>query len=71
MTARCLHACNFRERASVGSDGLRNGLVIDELTFAMAGDEFGLAENLEMVRDGCGGNAAHGDDIATVHAVGG
>ena len=31
----------------------RNGLVVDELPFAAADDEFGLAENLEMVRDSC------------------
>ena len=37
--------------ASVSFDGLRNGLVIDELAFASAHDEFGLAENLQMVRD--------------------
>ncbi len=47
-----------------------NGLVIDELPFAAAGDEFGLAENLEMVRNGRGGDAAHRDDVATVHSVG-
>ena len=46
-------SCDFRERASVGCDGFRNGLAVDELPFAAADDEFGLAENLEMVRDSC------------------
>ena len=63
-------SCDFRERASVGCYGFGNGLVIDELPLAAASDEFGLAENLEMVRDGRGGDAAHGDDVATVHSVG-
>src|SRR5216683_1172325 len=61
---------DFRKRASVGCDGFRNGLVIDELPFAAADDEFGLAENLEMVRDSRGGDTAHGNNLATVHAVG-
>ena len=47
-----LHAsCDCCERASVGCDGFSNGLVVDEVPFAAADDEFGLAENLEMVRD--------------------
>jgi hypothetical protein len=49
--AYCFHAsCDFRERASVGCHGSTNCLVVDELSFAPADDEFGLAENLEMMR---------------------
>ena len=63
-------ARDFCERPSIGCDGVAEGLAIDELAFAAAGDEFGLAENLEMVRDSRGGDAAHRDDVATVHSVG-
>jgi len=62
-------SCDFPERASVGCDGFRNGLVIDELSFAAAGDEFRFAENLEMVRDSRAGDTAHGDELATAHVV--
>src|SRR4030088_611616 len=61
---------DFRKRTSVGCDGFRNSLVIDELPFPPAYDEFGFAENLEMVRDSRGGQAAHGYDLATVDAFG-
>jgi len=40
---------------------------IDELAFASAHDEFGLAENLQMLRDRRGRDPAHRDDLATVH----
>src|SRR6266567_1574642 len=63
-------ACDSGKRASVGRDSFRNGLAIDELPFAAAGDEFGLTEDLEMVRDGRRGHAAHGDDLATGHLAG-
>jgi len=66
----CLAARDFRECLSVGCDGFGDGLAIDELPFAAAGDEPGFAENLEMVRDGCGGHAAHRDNLATAHVVG-
>jgi hypothetical protein len=38
-----------------------DGLAVDELPFAAAGGQFSLAENLEMVRDGRGADAAHGN----------
>ena len=63
-------ARDFCERPSIGCDGVAESLAIDELAFAAAGDEFGLAENLEMVRDSCGGDAAHRDDVATAYLVG-
>src|SRR5712692_10344219 len=59
------------ERPRVGCNGFGDGLVIDELPFAAAGDQPGFAQNLEMVRDGCGGHAAHGDDLAAGHAAAG
>jgi hypothetical protein len=63
-------ARDFCERPSIGCDGVAESLAIDELAFAAAGDEFGLAENLEMVRDSGGGDAAHRDDVATAYSVG-
>jgi hypothetical protein len=60
----------FRERPRVGCDGFGDGPAINELAFATAGDQPGFAQNFEMVRDGCGGHAAHRDDLATVHVVG-
>ena len=45
-------------------------MAVDELPIAAADDEFGLAEDLEMVRDGRRGHAAHGDDLATGHVAG-
>src|ERR1700730_11870435 len=62
---------DFRERTSVACDGFWNGLVIDELPFAPGGNEFCLAENLEMVRDSRRSDATHGDDLPTGHAIGG
>src|SRR5947209_926635 len=62
-----LAARDFRQRPRVGYDGFGDSLAIDELPFAAAGDQPGFAQNLEMVRDGCGGHAAHRDDLATVH----
>ena len=41
-----------------------------QLPFAAASDEFGRTEDLEVVRDGRRGHAAHGDDLATGHVVG-
>lgn len=61
---------DFRERTAVGCDGFRDGMVIDELSFAATDDELSLAENLQMVRDSRGGQAAHGYDLATVDAFG-
>src|SRR5712692_7934839 len=61
----------FREGPRVSFDGFRDGLAVDELALAAAGDQPGFAQNLEMVRDGCGGHAAHGDDLAAGHAAAG
>jgi hypothetical protein len=63
-------ARDFRERPRIGRDGFGDGLAVDELPFAAAGDEPGFAQNLEMVRDGCGGNAAHRNDLAAIHLLG-
>ena len=63
-------ARDFCERPSIGCDGVAESMAIDELAFAAAGDEFGLAENLEMVRDSRGGDAAHRDDVTTAYSVG-
>src|SRR5256885_577171 len=69
--ARCPPASgDFRERASVGCNSFRNSLAVDELPFAAAGDEFGLTEDLEVVRDGRRGHSAHRDDLATGHVAG-
>ena len=67
---RFRRSSDFRKGASIGRDGFRNGLVIDKLPFTAAGDEIRLAENLEMVRDSGGGDAAHRDDVATAYSVG-
>ena len=70
-TPRCLLAArDFRERPRVSCDGVGDGLAIDELPLATAGDQPGFAQNFKMVRNGGGGHAAHRDDLATVHVVG-
>ena len=68
--ACCFRASgNLRKLTSVGCDGSRNCLVINELPLAPAGDEVSFAQDLEMVRDSRGRHAAHRDDLATVHVV--
>src|ERR1700730_19276368 len=65
---RCFPAArDFRERPRVGCDGFGECLTKDELPFTAAGDQPGFTQNLEMVRDGCGGHAAHRDDFAAIH----
>jgi hypothetical protein len=63
-------ASDFRERPCVSCDGFRHGLAIDELPFAAALDQPGFAQNLQMVRNGCGSNAAHRNDLAAIHVLG-
>ncbi len=70
MVCCFLAARDSRERPRVGCDGFRDGPAIDELPFAVAGDQPGFAQNLEMVRDSCGGHVSHRDDLATVHVFG-
>jgi hypothetical protein len=41
---------DFRERPRVGVDGFGDGLAIDELPFAAAGDQPSFAQNFEMER---------------------
>src|SRR5260370_5892157 len=60
----------FREGPQVSFDGFRDGLAVDELPLAAAGDQPGFAENLEMVRHGCGSHAAHGNDFSAIHMFG-
>src|ERR1700747_557219 len=60
-----------RESARVSRDGFGEGPAVDELPFAPARDQPGLAQNLEMVRYGGGSHPAHRNDVATVHAIGG
>src|SRR5258707_11754693 len=61
---------HFRQRLRVGCDGFGDGLAIDKLPFAAAGDQPGVAQNLEVVRNGCRGHAAHRDDLAAIHMFG-
>jgi hypothetical protein len=61
---------DFGERLRIGGDRRGNGVAVDELAFAPAGDESGFAEDLEMMRDGCGSHATHGDNFAASHVVG-
>src|SRR5260370_35344856 len=61
----------LREGPQVSFDGFRDGLAVDELPLAAAGDQPSFAENLEMVRHGCGSHAAHGNDFSTIHIFGG
>src|SRR5216684_5665487 len=60
----------FREGPRVSFDGFRDGLAVDELPLAAAGDQPGFAENLEMVRHGCGSDPAHGNDFSAIHMFG-
>src|SRR6266699_2263428 len=57
----------LRNRPCVSFDGFRDGLAVNELPLAAAGDQPGFAENLEMVGDGCGSDPAHGNDFSAIH----
>ncbi len=60
----------LREGPCVSFDGFRHGLAVNELPLAAAGDQPGFAENLEMVRHGCGSDPAHGNDFSAIHMIG-
>ncbi len=60
----------FREGPRVSFDGFRDGLAVNELPLAAAGDQPSFAENLEMVGDGCGSDPAHGNDFSAIHMFG-
>src|SRR2546427_7635242 len=64
---RLLAARDLRERPRVGRESFGDGLAINEMALAPAGDQPGFAQNFEMMGDGCGGHATHGDDLATIH----
>ena len=68
--ARFLSSRDFRERPGIGADGFRDGLAVDKLPFAAAGDQARFAQNFQMVGDRRGGHAAHRDDLAAGHALG-
>jgi hypothetical protein len=61
---------DFRERARICSQGLGDSPAIDEVPFASAGDQSGLAQNLEMVGDRRGRYAAHRNNLAASHVLG-
>jgi hypothetical protein len=61
---------DFCERSAVSSNGFGDRATVNELAFALAGDQAGVAQNLEMMRDGGGSDAAQGDDLAAVHLPG-
>src|SRR6266705_695612 len=60
----------LRKGPCVSFDGLRDGLAINKLPLAAAGDQPGFAENLEMVGHGCGSDPAHGNDFSAIHMFG-
>src|SRR5712691_6361977 len=60
----------LRKGPCVSFDGLWDGLAINKLPLAAAGDQPGFAENLEMVRHGCGSDPAHGNDFSAIHMFG-
>ncbi len=60
----------FREGPRVSFDGFRDGLAVNELPLAAAGDQPSFAENLEMVGHGCGSDPAHGNDFSAIHMFG-
>jgi hypothetical protein len=60
-------AGDFCERACISFDGFRNSLAVNKLTFAAAGDQSGVAQNLQMMRNGGRCYATHGDNLAAVH----
>ncbi len=57
----------LRKGPRVSFNGFRDGLAVNELPLAAAGDQPGFAENLEMVGDGCGSDPAHGNDFSAIH----
>jgi hypothetical protein len=62
-------AGDFCERACVRFDGFRNSLAINKLSFAATDDQSGVAQNLQMMRNGGGGYATHRDNLAAVHML--
>jgi hypothetical protein len=58
------------ERSQVGKERLGDGLAVNKLPFALAGDQSGFVEDFEMVRDGRWRHTSHGDDFAASHLVG-
>jgi hypothetical protein len=61
---------DFRESARIGIYGFGDGPAKDKVPFAAAGDQSGLAQNLEMVGDCRGSYAAHRNDFAASHVFG-
>src|SRR6266571_4236257 len=50
---RLLAARDLRERPRVGRESFGDGLAINEMALAPAGDQPGFAQNFEMMGDGC------------------
>lgn len=56
-----------RKGEGVFPQGFGNSSVTDELAFATTFDEGGFAEDLEVMRNGGGSDAAHGYDFSAIH----
>ena len=70
-TRRFLAVCDSCERARIRFDRFRNCLTVNKLSFAAAGDQSGFAQNLQVMRNGCRSDSAHGNDFSTVHVPAG
>jgi hypothetical protein len=68
-TARFLSLGNSHERARKRFNGSRNSLAVNKLAFAAAGDQACFAENFQVMRNRCRGDAAHRNDLAAVYVA--
>lgn len=62
-------AGDAREGSRVRGDGFGDSVVVDELASAAAFDEAGVGENLEVVGDSGGSDAAEGDEFPADHLL--
>ena len=62
---------DFRKRTRISPYRFGNCLVVNELAFAAAGDQASFAQNFQVVRNSCRGDAPHGDDFPAAYAPAG
>lgn len=64
-------ASHLRESTSVVHDDSGHAAAVHELAFALALDEPGFLEDLQVMRDGGRGDTAHGHDLTAIHVSSG
>src|SRR5260370_38776071 len=68
-TRRFLASGDACERARVCLDGFGDGLAVNKLPFAAASDQAGFAQNLQVMRNRCGSDSAHGNNFSAIHVL--